>query len=129
MFKTVLGAALFVAAAPALAQAPDQGPPSAPPPEFIQAAQAFGECIGGAIGAAASTLTPEAAADQAVAGCAQQRTALDGAFASWSATFPEAVRAMAQEQFRSRMGNVQSAIAAEVRRRREAPAPAPAPGN
>ena len=126
MLKYGLSAAALMLASPALAQPPQGGP--TPPPEFIQAAQAFGQCIGSNLSSLAATVTPEAGASQAIAGCAAQKTALETRFEAWvsSASFPAEGREIARQQFRTQLGGAEAQIAATIRQQRAAPAPAPA---
>lgn len=117
------------AAAPQAAPAQPQG--VAPPPEFIQSAQAFGQCVGQASGALPATVTPEAGAKQALAACAAQKATMEQRFESWVAgpNFPEAGRPIAREQFRTQIAGVETQIADDIRRARATPAgatPAPA---
>ena len=117
-------------ASPALAQEPTQ---LQPPPEFIQSAQAFGQCVGRQSQAAGTTATPEAAAHGAVTACATEKAALSTRFEAWVAsdTFPAAGRDMAREQFAAQMNGVEASIAERIRASRTgaatAPAPVPAP--
>lgn len=141
MLKSVLSAALLLTASAAVAQ-PAQTPPPAnasaqgqamtPPPAFMQAAQAFGECVEGASGRIATTVTPEAAAAQALAACTAQKTAIETQFEAWVASdsFPAEGRDMARTQFRAQFGQVESQIAGAIRQQRAAPAaPAATPSN
>lgn len=107
------------------AQPPGGGP--TPPPEFIQAAQAFGQCLGAGSQALPATVAPEAGAPQVLAGCATQKAALEARFEAWISgpTFPEAGRSIARQQFATQMGLAEGQIAEGIRRGRAAPAPAP----
>lgn len=114
------------------AAAPAQGAEMAPPPEFIQSAQGFGQCIGKNTAQVPTTVTPEAAAKQALTACATEKAAMEGRFDAWVATpsFPEAGRATAREQFRTQLGAAEVEIANKIRAARVAasmPKPAPAP--
>lgn len=126
MIKTFAAALLF-ASAPALAQTtapvpqPSPTPPAAPqamtpPPEFIAAAQAFGQCVGTKAQTQPATATPEAAAHVAFVGCTAERTALDTRFEAWVAStgFPEAGRARAREQYKAQMAAAEGQIAAKI---------------
>lgn len=109
-------------------------PPISPPPAFIQAAEAFGQCVETASGGIATTVTPEAAAAQALAACAAQKTAIETQFEAWVASdaFPAEGRDVARTQFRAQFGQVESQIAGAIRQQRAAPAaPAatPTPSN
>jgi hypothetical protein len=121
-----------LAAAPALAQTtPPAAPPAGPvgpPPEFITAAQAFGQCVGKSAGTAPAATTPEAAAKQSLVTCAAERTAMDTRFDAWVASpgFPEAGRASAREQYKAQMSGVETQIATKIREGR-ASAAAPKP--
>jgi hypothetical protein len=120
----MLGSAiLLAAAATSLAGQPPEGAPE-PPAAFIQAAQAFGQCLQGGAAKLAATITPEAGATQVVAGCAQQRTDLDAQFEVWisGSGFPEAGRMIAREQFQAELKQVESQVADGIRRGRAAPA-------
>ena len=126
MLNLVAGAAFAFAVQPAAA-APMQ--PPEPPPAFIAAAQGFGQCIqSGAISLPAS-VTPEAGATQLLAGCSQQRTALETQFEGWVSgpNFPEAGRTIAREQFRSQLGQAEAMIASQIRQSRAAPGPSATP--
>ena len=144
MLKTAFTAALFVAASAATAQPPQTPPPAAapaapqqqvtPPPAFMQAAQAFGQCVEGASSQLPATVTPEAAAAQALAACAAQKTAIETQFEAWVASdsFPAEGRDIARTQFRSQFAQAEGQIADAIRQRRAAaatPAPAPTPSN
>ena len=125
------GSALFglaILGAQAQAAAPPQGQ-MRPPPEFITAAQRFGACVKQGSIALPGTIMPEAGAQQVLAGCAAQRTALDARFEAWVANsnFPEAGRAMAREQYRAQMATVNTQVAEGIRKGRATPAPAPSP--
>ncbi|WP_425229380.1 hypothetical protein [Sphingomonas sp.] len=142
MIKAALPVALLLAA-PALAQtgatppapAPTAAPaqPMMPPPEFMTAAQAFGQCLSGKVAAAPATTTPEAAAHQAVTGCTAEKATLAARFDSWvaSPSFPAAGRAQAHQQFDGQMNDLETTIAGQIRQGRSqagaATAPAPAP--
>src|SRR3954471_8068272 len=93
MLKFGFSAALFLAAAPALAQPPAGGtPPPAggaaaqpaqpaqPSPADVsavqQAGQAFGTCVSGGVRSVPASVTPEAGATTVMSGCATQRQAL-----------------------------------------------------
>ena len=142
MLKSVLSAALFFTASAAVAQ-PAQTPPPAnapaqgqqqmtPPPAFIQAAQAFGQCVETASNGIAATVTPEAAAAQALAACTAQKTAIETQIEAWVASdaFPAEGRDVARTQFRAQFGQVESQIAGAIRQQRAAPAaPAATPSN
>jgi hypothetical protein len=129
VLRSGLAAAALFAAAPAFAQ-PQTGTPAqgregmTPPPAFMQAAQHYGDCIGNAVGAAGTTVAPEAAAAQALSSCRQQRSALETAFDAWldSPAFPEAGKAEAREQFRARLAGAQTELADQIRRSRSASA-------
>ena len=143
MLKLTLSAILSTTAAAALAQtattptpqatpAPQATPsPSAetlqPPPGFIAAAQAFGRCVGGKGQAAPASITPEAAAKQALAACASERAALEGGFESWvtSPSFPAAGRVEARTQFKAQLDGLEAQVASKFR---EARAATPTPG-
>ena len=141
MLITSTVATLLIAAAPqtatpatpatpaAVQAAPAQPQDVAPPPEFIQAAQAFGQCIGQTSQALPATTAPEAGAKQALAGCATQKTTLETRFETWVSGpgFPEAGRATAREQFRTQMAGVEPQIAERLRTARAAPAPTATP--
>ena len=126
MLKFGLSAAALLLASPALAQPPQGGP--TPPPEFMQAAQGFGQCVGTAMGGLAATVTPEAGATQVLAGCATQKTALETAFETWVSgpSFPAEGREIARQQFRTQLGSAEADIANAIRQRRGSAAPAPA---
>lgn len=135
MLKTAFSAALFLTASVAVAQPAQTPPPAAapqqqpitPPPAFVQAAQAFGQCVEGAAGQIPTTVAPEVAASQALATCATQKTAIETQFEAWVASdaFPAAGRDMARTQFRGQMAQVEAQIATAIRERRAGP-PAPA---
>ena len=144
MLKTAFSAALFLTASAAIAQPARTPPPAnapaaphqqvAPPPAFMQAAQAFGECVEGASSRLPLTVTPEAAAAQALAACAAQKTAVETQFEAWvvSDTFPAEGRDIARTQFRSQFAQAEGQIANAIRQQRAAaatPAPAPTPSN
>ncbi|HZG45510.1 MAG TPA: hypothetical protein VEZ41_04485 [Allosphingosinicella sp.] len=122
-----MGFALLLTAA---AGQPPQGAPT-PPPAFIQAAQAFGQCLQGGAAKLAATVTPEAGATQVVAGCKEQRTMLGAQFEVWISGpgFPEEARTPAREEFQSQLSQVESQVADGIRRLRAAPAGAPKPSN
>lgn len=105
--------------------------PSAPPTVFFTAAQAYGECLKQGGAAAPASVTPEAAAQQVVAGCAAQRAALDSQFDAWiSATgMPADSRDAARAQYTARMSGVPAQVAENIRaaRARAAPTPTPTP--
>lgn len=129
MLRFGLAAAALLAAAPALAQpatgaAPQGGADMTPPPAFMQAVQGLGECVENSVQAAAATVAPETVAAQALSSCGPQRAALDAAFEAWVASpaFPEAGKAIAREQFRTRMAGAPAALTEDIRRRRSAPA-------
>lgn len=148
MFNLAVSAVLFATAA-ALAQntpaspptpapratpAPQPSPspsPSAdnmePPPGFIAAAQAFGNCVGTKGQSAPANVAPEIAARQALAACATERAALEGGFENWvaSPSFPAAGRTEARTQFKAQMDGLEAQIASKFR---EARAAAPMPG-
>lgn len=117
MLKPITLAGALLAAAPALAQSP--------PPEFIAAAQAYGDCMKIAGPKVPATMTPEAGAQQMLTECAAKKTELDARFEAWvaSPTFPEAGRAMAREQYKAQMANVPTQVADGIRKSRGAPAP------
>lgn len=147
MIKLTLSAILLTTAAAALAQntpattttAVPQATPTPqptpspsmenmePPPGFIAAAQAFGSCVGTKGQSAPASVTPEAAAKQALAACATEKAALEGSFETWvaSPSFPAAGRAEARTQFKAQMEGLEAQIATKFR---EARAPTPAPG-
>lgn len=102
-----------------------------PPPAFIEAATAFGQCVRGAATAAPATVTPEAAAAQALASCATQKAAMETQFEAWVASdaFPAEGRDMARQQFRAQMTQGEAGLAAEIGRRRAAPATPATPSN
>jgi hypothetical protein len=138
MLNSILSAALFLTASTATAQpaqtpppanAPAQGQQITPPPAFIQAAQAFGQCVEGASGRIATTVTPEAAATQALAACAAQKTAIETQFEAWVASdaFPAEGRDIARTQFRAQFGQVETQIAGAIRQQRAAAAAPAAP--
>ena len=137
MFTPVLFALAVVAgqaqpAPPPQAQPAPSPPPQGqmgPPPEFIAAAQTFGNCVKQGSMALPASVTPEAGAQQALAGCAAQRTALDARFEAWVASpgFPEAGRAQAREQYQAQMATVNTQVADGIRKARATPAPAPSP--
>ena len=141
MLKTALTTALFLTASAAIAQpaqtpppanTPAPPPPVTPPPAFIEAAQAFGTCVEGASSQIAATVTPEAAATQALATCAAQKTAIETQFEAWVASdsFPAEGRDIARAQFRAQFGQVEAQIAGAIRQQRAAPAaPAATPSN
>lgn len=142
MLKTGLSATLFMAASAAVAQ-PAQTPPTAnaapaqqqqvvPPPAFIQAAEAFGQCVESASSRIPATVTPEATAAQALVACAAQKTAIETQFEAWVASdaFPAGGRDIARQQFRSQFAQAEGQIANAIRQQRAAPAaPAPPPSN
>jgi len=115
------GAALSVGAQP-----PAGGPPPgmAPPASFITAAQGLGACLKAGVGAAPASATPEAVAEQAVAGCVQQRTVLETEFEQWvaSPSFPAEARDLARQQFRTEIGRINAEVAEGVRKARAAAA-------
>lgn len=132
MMKYSLFTLALVTAAPALAQtgdAPPSGAQVTPPPAFITAAQAFGQCLSTGVAGVAATVTPEAGAHQVVTGCEGQRGALETQFEAWVSgpNFPEAGREAARAKFKEQIGAVEPAIANEIRTNRAAPAPAPSP--
>lgn len=146
MIKLAMSAILFATTATALAQtapAPRVAPTPAPtptpsmenvepPPGFIAAAQAFGRCVGSKGQAAPATITPEAAAKQALAACATEKAALEGGFESWvsSPSFPAAGRAEARAQFRAQLDGLETQVAnkfSEARAAAPTPVPAPTP--
>jgi hypothetical protein len=130
-------AAPVPAPAPAPAQQPAEPAANeqAPPPEFIQAAQAFGRCIGRTASAVPATTTPEIGARQALAGCTAEKATMESRFESWvgGSSFPEVGRAPARAKFVEQMGQVETRIASGIREARAKaattppPAPAPAP--
>ncbi len=127
----MLGFAILLAAnAASLAAQPPGGAPE-PPPAFLQAAQAFGQCLQGGAAKLAAAITPEAGATQVVAGCTQQRTDLSIQFEAWvsSSGFPEAGRSIAREEFQAELNRVETQVAAGIRRARAAPAPSKQPSN
>ena len=135
MPKSALFAAALIAA-PALAQtappAQSAPQPTMPPPEFMAAAQTFGQCIGTKSLAVPKMATPEAAAHTAVAACATERSALDARFETWVSgpTFPVQGRDMAHQQYKAQMTGLEAQVAAKIRESRAnatAPAPAPSP--
>jgi hypothetical protein len=140
MIKFALTTALLTLAAPALAQTPvptrpapaaPAAPASAatPTPEFIQAGTAFGQCLGRTAQQAPPTATPEAAAHQAVAGCATERAAMDARFESWISgpSFPADKRDLARSQYKAQLSGVEAQISAQLNTQRAAATPAPAP--
>lgn len=122
MFKSSL-ALVLLAAAPALAHAQPAGMPA----DIQPAAQAFGQCIGKAAQGLGAAVTPEAGAKTILAGCAAERTALEGAVESFIATSPmsDAEKAGARQQMRAEMAKAETEIAQMIRQRRSA-ATAPA---
>lgn len=106
---------------------PDQA--LAPPPEFVQAAQAFGQCVSTGASALPATVTPEAGAKQTLSGCQAQKTALETRFEAWISGpgFPEAGRATAREQFRIQIAGVEPQLVERIRAARATtPTPPPA---
>ncbi len=140
MLKTGLSALLVLTASAAVAQ-PAQTPPAAgapaqqqqivPPPAFMQTAEAFGQCVEGAIEQVPASATPEAGAAQALAGCATQKAAMETQFEAWVASdsFPAAGRDMARQQFRTQVGGAEAQIANAIRQQRAAPAAPATPSN
>ena len=140
MSKVLIVAAMLVTG-PVFAQTPASPPPApqtgsapaqpmTPSPEFMTAAQAFGQCLGGKIGASPATVAPEAASRQALAGCATQKATLQTTFETWVAgpTFPPAGRTEARAQFKAQMDGLETQIASQIRETRTQAAPAaPAP--
>lgn len=118
----MLTTALFLLAAATQAQAApaDMGPP----PEFMQAAQAYGQCIGGGVRSADAKQTPEAAAQSVIATCKAQREAIATRFESWIAgsAMPDEAKTMARAQFKTEMDKVPAQIADGIRKSRETPA-------
>lgn len=101
----------------------------APPPEFVQAAQAFGQCVSTGASALPATVTPEAGAKQTLSGCQAQKTALETRFEAWISGpgFPEAGRATAREQFRIQIAGVEPQLVERIRAARATtPTPPPA---
>lgn len=141
MLKTGLSAALFMAAPAAVAQPAQATPPAnaapaqqqqvVPPPAFIQAAEAFGQCVEGASSQLPITVTPEAAAAQALVTCAAQKNAIETQFEAWVASdaFPAGGRDIARQQFRSQFAQAEGQIANAIRQQRAAAAAPATPSN
>lgn len=137
MLKIGLAAALLVTAASALAQpqAPPAGAPGhapagashAPPPELVQAGQAFGACIGSGIQGVSASVTPEAGAATVLAGCSGQLSRLQQLFESSVAAsaMPETDKADARAQLRTGLAQLESEIAQGIRQHRAEPTPTP----
>ena len=127
MLKTFALVASLWLAAPALAQTAPPASEPAPPPEFIAAAQSFGQCVGRTASATTATTTPEIGAQQALAGCAAEKTAMETRFESWVSgpAFPEVGRAPARAQFAAQMAQVERRVANGIREARAKAPPAP----
>ena len=129
MLKMPVAAILFALAAPAAAQSPAAAPAAdrqAPPPEFMEATQAFGQCIGTSIQGSQASATPEAAASAALASCAQKRSRMEQLFETWlsGSNMPDAQKAAAREKMKSKLAGAEGQIAEAIRRMRAAPAAA-----
>jgi hypothetical protein len=134
MSRFTVFAFLCLAATPAFAQnqtAPAAQAPAGPPPAAMAAVQAagsaFGQCIQTGVMGVPAAVTPEAGATSVLAGCATQRTALEGAVQTLIAALPAERQAMAQEQARAQLAAVPAQIAAGIQQMRAASAPAAPP--
>jgi len=126
----LLAAGPIQATSPATTPTPPATPPAdraGPPPAFIAASRAFGQCIGTEVGKIAPATTPEAGARQTVTACTAQRTAMDDQLEAWitGPTFPEADRDKARAGYREQIGKVEAQVAAGLRSGRTAEAPTP----
>ncbi len=119
----------LVQAATSAPQASPTQPMAGPPPEFIAAAQAYGECMKVAGPKVTAAMTPEAGAQQMLTECAGRKVDLDARFEAWVASpgFPEAGRDMAREQYKAQMANVPAQVADGIRQSRAKAAPAATP--
>ena len=123
MIFSVSLAGWLIAGALASAQtgtAPAAGQNWAPPPEFINAAQAFGQCLGDGASKLPGTVTPEDGARQVVAGSAARKAAMEARFEAWitGPGFREEGRAPAREARQKEMAGVEPQLAAGVRKSR-----------
>ena len=124
--KTGIGAILFLAALPAVAQPPAAGSnepaPTGPEAAIQQAAMAFGQCVSAGIQNVPTSQAAEAGAAVVLSGCSAQRAALATSVEAMIATMPEAQRAQAHAQFESQMRQATGQVAGAIILRRAAPA-------
>lgn len=124
-FLIALAAPVVVQTAPAATPTPAPPMNAGPSPEFIQAAQGFGQCVGTHAKGSDGKATPEVAATAALAACRTQQTAMEQRFEAWISlpSFPEAGRAIAREQMRTQMAGLPAKVAGDIRAARAAAPP------
>lgn len=131
--KFALSAAVFFAAAPALAQAPAGGTaavqpaqPAQPSPAAIaaiqQAAQIFGTCVSGGMQSLPASATPEAGAATVLGGCAAPRQAMVQAAEALVASLPADQQSAAHAQMESQLAQLPAQVADGIRQMRAAAA-------
>ena len=125
MIVSVSLAGWLMAGALASAQtgnAPPAGQSVAPPPDFIDAAQAFGQCLGDGASKLPASVTPEDGAKQVVAGCADRKAAMEARYEAWitGPGFPAEGRAPAREALKKEMAGVEPQLVAGIRQGRGA---------
>lgn len=122
MLKFGLSAALFIAAAQALAQPQGAPAPQAPPSEIEQASRTFSQCIRTGVRAVPASVTPEAGATTVLAGCATQRQTLERLVLAHinGPAVPEPQKAAAREQLRTGMASAATQVTNAIRQSRTA---------
>lgn len=126
MFRSAPVAALFICAAPALAQPQAAQPNPEAAAEINAASEAFGACIGSNAVRADAEATPEVAASTVLAACAPQRERLINLVEAVIVTLPLQQQGIARERLRNSLASTESELAEGIRQHRAQAAAGPA---